>query len=193
LPVLSDVHRESDVAEAAAVLDVVQVPAFLCQQTSLLEAVGRHARVVNIKKGQFLAPEAMAGPVDKVRAGGGRHILLTERGSCFGYGRLVSDPTSVPIMQSLGCPVIFDASHIVRRHGVPSASPEGGRPEHIPLLARAGVAAGADALFIETHPEPGRALCDAASMLPLAELAELARTALAIAACVRPAHRPVTR
>jgi 2-dehydro-3-deoxyphosphooctonate aldolase (KDO 8-P synthase) len=182
LPVLSDVHREADAAEAAAVLDMVQIPAFLCRQTSLLLEVGRHARAVNLKKGQFVAPADMAGSLGKLQAGGATNILLTERGTCFGYNQLVADVTAVPLMQRLGCPVAFDATHIVRRHGIPSDQPEGGAPELVPVLARAGVAAGADALFIETHPEPRAALCDAASMMPLDDLEPLVRTALEIAA-----------
>jgi 2-dehydro-3-deoxyphosphooctonate aldolase (KDO 8-P synthase) len=182
LPVLSDVHREADVARAAAVLDVVQIPAFLCRQTSLLLEVGKHARAVNLKKGQFVAPADMAGSVEKLRAGGVTEILLTERGTCFGYNQLVADVTAIPLMQRLGCPVAFDATHIVRRYGIPSDHPQGGAPELVPILAMAGVAAGADALFIETHPEPRAALCDAASMVPLCELEPLVETALAIAA-----------
>jgi 2-dehydro-3-deoxyphosphooctonate aldolase (KDO 8-P synthase) len=185
LPVLSDVHRESDVAQAAEVLDVVQVPAFLCRQTSLLEAVARRARVVNLKKGQFMAPEDMVGSVDKVRRAGGAQVLLTERGTCFGYHRLVADMTAIPVLQGLGWPVVFDAGHVVRRYGIPSADRLGGVPEHIPVLARAGVAAGCDALFLETHPRPQEALCDAASMLPLAELPALLAAVLPIAAAVR--------
>jgi 2-dehydro-3-deoxyphosphooctonate aldolase (KDO 8-P synthase) len=185
LPLLSDVHREPDVAAAAAVLDVVQIPAFLCRQTSLLLEAGRRCRVVNIKKGQFVAPEDMADSAEKVRAGGCEQLLLTERGSCFGYHRLVADLTSIPILQATGWPVVFDASHLVRSYGVPSGDPAGGRPQHIALLARAGVAAGADALFIETHPDPASALCDGSSMLPLDELPALVEDALAIAAIVR--------
>ncbi len=185
LPVLSDVHRETDVEAAAAVLDVVQVPAFLCQQTSFLVEVGKHSRTVNVKKGQFMAPKDMRGAVGKVRAGGCEQVLLTERGSCFGYGRLIADVTSVPVMQALGCPVVFDATHIVRRYGTPSSDPAGGDPELVPVLARAGVAAGCDALFIETHPSPRDALCDAASMLPLGELPALLDDVLPIARHLR--------
>jgi 2-dehydro-3-deoxyphosphooctonate aldolase (KDO 8-P synthase) len=181
LPVLSDVHREADVAEAAAVLDMVQIPAFLCRQTSLLLEVGKHARAANLKKGQFVAPADMAGSVEKLRSGGVTEILLTERGTCFGYNQLIADVTAIPLMQSLGCPVAFDATHIVRRYGIPSDHPEGGAPELVPVLARAGVAAGADALFVETHPEPRSAQCDAASMLPLDDLEPLLKTVLSIA------------
>lgn len=185
LKVLSDIHRERDVAACAEQLDIVQIPAFLCQQTSLLIAAGQHARAVNIKKGQFMAPETMDGPVGKVQSGGCQEILLTERGSCFGYNRLVSDITGIPIMQGLGCPVVFDATHIVRRYGIPSGKAEGGQPEFIAVLAKSGVAAGADVLFIETHPNPSEALCDAASMLPLNKLPELLEQVLPIAEAVR--------
>jgi 2-dehydro-3-deoxyphosphooctonate aldolase (KDO 8-P synthase) len=186
LTLLSDVHRESDVAAAAAVLDVVQIPAFLCRQTSLLLEAGRRCRVVNLKKGQSVAPEDMADSAEKVRAGGCDQLLLTERGSSFGYHRLVADMTSIPILQATGWPVVFDASHVVRRYGVPSADPAGGRPQHIAALARAGVAAGADALFIETHTDPASALCDGSSMLPLDALPALLEDVLAIAEIVRP-------
>lgn len=189
LPILSDVHREADLAPAAAVLDVVQIPAYLCRQTSLLLAAGRCCRVVNLKKGQFVAPEDMRDSVDKVRAGGCQQLLLTERGTCFGYRRLLADLTSIPILQETGWPVVFDASHLVREYGLPSSDPAGGRPRFIPLLARAAVAAGCDALFVETHPRPEQALCDAASMLPLAELPALVESVQAIAEVVR---RPLT-
>jgi len=185
LPVISDVHRRSDIARAAEVLDIVQIPAYMCQQTSLLIEAGRHAKVVNIKKGQFLAPENMAGPLGKVRHGGCQQVLLTERGSSFGYNRLVADVTSIPIMQGLGCPVVFDATHIIRRYGIPSSDPAGGDPEFVSVLVNAGVAAGADALFIETHPNPSEGLCDAASMFPLGELEKLLDVALPIAEVVR--------
>ena len=184
LPVLSDVHRESDVEQAAAVLDVVQVPAFLCRQTSLLLAVGKSARVVNLKKGQFVSAADMAGSVGKLQAGGAKQIVLTERGTCFGYNQLVADMTSIPQLQQLGCPVIFDATHVVRHYGIPSELPAGGSPQYVPLLARAGVAAGAQGLFIETHPNPREALCDAASMLPLDRLPALMQSVLAIAEVV---------
>ena len=173
LPVLSDVHRCEDVAAAREVLDVIQIPAFLCQQTSLVLSVGRAGKPVNVKKMQFLAPEAMAGAVGKLESTGNRQILLTERGTCFGYNQLVADLTSIPVMQDLGYPVAFDAGHAVRRYGIPSADPRGGAREHIPTLLRAGVAAGANAVFLETHPSPENALCDAASQFPLERLEDL--------------------
>ena len=185
LPIISDVHRHDDMARAAQALDIVQIPAYLCQQTSLLLEAGRHAKVVNIKKGQFLAPENMSGPVGKVRHGGCRQVLLTERGTCFGYNSLVSDLTCVPIMQGLGCPVVFDATHIVRRYGIPSSDPSGGRPEFVSVLVKSGVAAGADALFLETHTNPSEGLCDAASMISLDRLETLLDSVLPIALAVR--------
>jgi 2-dehydro-3-deoxyphosphooctonate aldolase (KDO 8-P synthase) len=167
------VHRTDDIAAAREVLDLIQIPAFLCQQTSLVLAVGRAGKPVNVKKGQFLSPEAMSGPVSKIESTGNTQILLTERGSCFGYNQLVADLTSIPAMQELGYPVVFDAGHAVRRYGIPSADPRGGAPEQIPTLARAAVAVGADALFLETHPRPSSARCDAASQFPLDGMEDL--------------------
>ncbi|MFN8176471.1 MAG: 3-deoxy-8-phosphooctulonate synthase [bacterium] len=167
LPVLSDVHDLSDVAPSGEVLDVVQIPAYLCQQTRLLLAAARTGKVLNVKKGQFMAPEDMAQALGKVRRAGNERILLTERGSSFGYRNLVVDMRSIPKMRALGAPVVMDAGHAVRKYGVPSADAAGGEPDLIETLARAGVAAGADAVFLETHPEPESALCDASSMLRL--------------------------
>ncbi len=172
LPVLSDVHEPSQCGPAGRVLDVVQVPAFLCRQTDLLLAAAATGRPVNVKKGQFLAPEDTAPIVEKLRRGGARGILLTERGTTFGYHDLVVDLRGVPRMRSLGVPVVFDATHSVQRPGgLGSAS--GGRPEFIPVLARAAVAAGADAVFLEVHEDPSRALSDGPNSLPLARLASL--------------------
>ena len=175
VPVLSDVHRMEDVDRAKEVLDIIQVPAFLCQQTSLLLRVGESGRVVNIKKGQFVAPENMAGAVKKIYSTGNRQVLLTERGTCFGYNKLISDFCSIPIMQEIGCPVIFDATHVVRNYGIPSEDPRGGSPQYVPHLSRAAVAVGCNGLFLETHPRPSQALCDASSMIPLNEMEGLLR------------------
>ena len=180
LPVLSDIHRMEDVDLAKQVLDVLQVPAFLCQQTSLLLKVGASGRVVNIKKGQFVSPESMAGAVKKIHSTGNRQVLLTERGTSFGYNKLISDFCSIPIMQGIGVPVIFDATHVVRNYGIPSEDPRGGSPEFVPHLSRAAVAVGCNGLFLETHPEPRRALCDASSMIPLKEMEKLLRQTKAI-------------
>jgi len=167
VPVLSDVHCRQEVDRAAEVLDVIQIPAYLSQQTELALAAGRTGRPVNVKKGQFVAPEDMKGAVSKIRSTGNTGIILTERGSCFGYRRLVVDIRALPIMRSLDCPVIFDVTHAVRIYGYPSSDPAGGEPQFVPHLARAAVAAGVDGLFLETHPEPRRAMCDSSSMLPL--------------------------
>ncbi len=185
IPVLSDIHRMEDVDSAKVVLDILQVPAFLCQQTSLLLKVGGAGRPVNIKKGQFIAPESMAGAVKKIHSTGNRQVMLTERGTCFGYNKLVSDYCSIPIMQEIGCPVIFDATHVVRNYGIPSEDPRGGSPQFVPHLSRAAVAVGCNGLFLETHPEPRRALCDASSMIPLREMEGLLRQAKAIHDMVR--------
>ena len=185
IPVLSDVHRMEDVDQAKEVLDIIQIPAFLCQQTSLLLKVGGAGRAVNIKKGQFVAPENMAGAVKKIHSTGNYRVLLTERGTCFGYNKLVSDFCSIPILQEIGCPVIFDATHVVRNYGIPSEDPRGGSPQYVPHLSRAAVAVGCDGLFLETHPRPSQALCDASSMIPLDEMEKLLRQAKAIHDMVR--------
>jgi 2-dehydro-3-deoxyphosphooctonate aldolase (KDO 8-P synthase) len=185
IPVLSDVHRMEDVDRAKEVLDILQVPAFLCQQTSLLLKVGEAGRVVNIKKGQFVAPENMAGAVKKIYSTGNQQVLLTERGTCFGYNKLIADLCSIPIMQEIGCPVIFDATHVVRNYGIPSEDPRGGSPQFVPHLTRAAVAVGCNGLFLETHPRPRQALCDASSMIPLNEMENLLRQTKAIHDMVR--------
>ncbi len=188
LPVTSDVHRETDVPAAAEVLDLVQLPAYLCQQTGLVLAAGRSGRPVNVKKGQFLAPHNMSSAVGKLRSAGCESILLTERGSSFGYNRLVNDFISIPVMRELGCPVVYDATHSVRLYGTPSKDPRGGEPEFIPFLARAGVAAGCDVLFMETHPDPPRALCDAASQFPLPRMEWMLSQAKRLSEIIREAE-----
>jgi 2-dehydro-3-deoxyphosphooctonate aldolase (KDO 8-P synthase) len=181
LPVLSDIHTPDQAAPAGEVLDAIQIPAFLCRQTDLLTAAGRTGRPVNIKKGQFLAPAKMAFAAEKVRAArhGGREpgILLTERGTTFGYESLVSDFRSIPIMRPIA-PVVFDATHSVQSPG--GGSITGGQREFVPVLARAAMAAGADALFVETHPHPDRAASDAACQWPLDHLESLLRACLAV-------------
>lgn len=186
MPVLTDIHTESEATAAAAVADVLQIPAFLCRQTDLLIAAGRTGRAVNIKKGQFLAPGDMRHAAEKVAATGNRNILLTERGTTFGYHDLVVDMRSLVIMRGLGYPVVLDATHAVQRPGgdAPGAQ-TGGNPEFILPLARAGVAAGVDALFLEVHPDPQRALSDAATQLRLDLLDELLRQVTAIDRAVR--------
>lgn len=169
LPVLSDVHGAQEVEAAAEVLDVIQVPAFLCRQTSLLEAVATRARTINVKKGQFMAPEDMKNVVDKIKRVGGPTPLLTERGSTYGYHNLVVDFRSFPKMRALMCPVIYDVTHSLQRpagHGTIS----GGEPELAGIMSRAAAAVPCDGLFIETHPDPPSALSDKKSMLPLDQL-----------------------
>lgn len=183
-PVLSDVHTADDVAAVAAILDVVQIPAFLCRQTSLIEAAGACGKPVNVKKGQFLAPEDMDNVVKKIRAAGARDVLLTERGTSFGYHDLVVDFRGFTRMRATGCPVIFDVTHSLQRPGgLGNAS--GGEPELAPMMARAAAAVPVDGFFVETHPEPSKALSDAASMLPLAALPALLADVAAVVAAVR--------
>jgi 2-dehydro-3-deoxyphosphooctonate aldolase (KDO 8-P synthase) len=184
VPVLTDVHETWQAAPAAEAVDILQVPAFLCRQTDLLLACGRTGRAVNVKKGQFVAPHDMVNAVRKIESTGNRRILLSERGSSFGYNQLVADMTSIPVMRETGYPVVFDATHSVQRPGgLGTAS--GGNRQFIPTLVRAAVAAGADALFLETHPEPDRALSDASSQLPLDELEGLLKAALRVREAVR--------
>jgi 2-dehydro-3-deoxyphosphooctonate aldolase (KDO 8-P synthase) len=184
LPVISDVHQVTDVAPAAEVLDVLQIPAFLCRQTDLLVAAAATGKVINIKKGQFMAPWDMGPVVDKVFATGNRRVLLTERGAMFGYNNLVVDFRSLSIMRSLGCPVVLDVTHSVQLPGGQGTC-SGGQREYIPLIARAGVAAGVDALFMEVHPDPDAALCDGPNSLPLAEVLPLWRKLVALHKLVR--------
>lgn len=172
LPVTTDIHTVEQVEAVAAVVDIVQIPAFLCRQTDLLTAAGCSGRVVNIKKGQFMAPGDMQQVVNKVAATGNRRILLTERGTTFGYNNLVVDFRSIPLLAATGSPVVFDATHSVQ---LPAAqgNASGGDRAMIPVLASAAVAAGAHALFMEVHPEPDKALCDGANSLALSELEKL--------------------
>jgi 2-dehydro-3-deoxyphosphooctonate aldolase (KDO 8-P synthase) len=179
VPVLSDVHDISEVAPAASVLDILQIPAFLCRQTSLIVAAAKTGKVINVKKGQFLAPWDAAAIVKKIEAAGNRNILLTERGVSFGYNNLVTDFRSIQIMRGLGVPVVHDVSHSVQEPGgLGKAS--GGRSEFIPLLARCAVAAGVDAIFLETHTNPRKALSDGPNMLPIGRLAPLLRELIKI-------------
>jgi 2-dehydro-3-deoxyphosphooctonate aldolase (KDO 8-P synthase) len=166
VPVLTDIHHPDEAAAVAEVAEILQIPAFLCRQTSLLEAAGRTGRVVNVKKGQFLAAADMTHAAAKVQDAGGKRIMFTERGTFFGYRDLTVDFRSIQIMRALGHPVVFDATHSVQSPGS-TGSTTGGTPELIPLLARCGVAAGCDVLFLEVHPEPARARSDAGSQLPI--------------------------
>ncbi len=172
IPVLSDVHEISQVKPAAEVLDIIQIPAFLCRQTDLLQACAKTKRIVNVKKGQFLAPWDMKNVIHKIESAGNRNILLTERGVSFGYNNLVSDFRSIPVMRSFGYPVIFDATHSVQLPGgLGHAS--GGNAEYIPTLARCAIASGADALFMEVHENPKKAKSDGPNNLPLNRLEAL--------------------
>jgi len=174
VPVLTDVHTEAEAAAAGKVADILQIPAFLCRQTDLIRAAVATGRIVNVKKGQFLAPDDAAQIVAKARSCGGERIVLTERGTTFGYHNLVADFRSIPILQRTGCPVVFDATHSVQLPGG-GGDRSSGQREFAPVLARAAVAAGADGLFIETHPEPDRALSDGPNMVPLADMPALLR------------------
>ena len=183
LPVLTDVHECHQAAPVAEVCDVLQVPAFLARQTDLLFAVGKTGRAVNVKKGQFMAPNDMQHVITKLEEVGNRNVLLTERGTTFGYGQLINDMRAIPWMQNLGRPVIFDATHSVQ---MPAGKGDrsDGDARMIPYLARAAVAAGCDGVFLETHPQPEKALSDGPNMVPLAELAGLVRTCLRLRAAV---------
>jgi 2-dehydro-3-deoxyphosphooctonate aldolase (KDO 8-P synthase) len=183
-PVVTDVHDTAQVEAVAAVCDVIQIPAFLCRQTDLLLAAARTGRTVNVKKGQFLSPGDMVHVVAKLREGAAREIWQTERGTTFGYQNLVVDMRGVPIMKSHGHPVILDATHSVQLPGAGGGKSSGQR-EFVPPLARAALAAGADGLFIETHPEPGQAISDGPNMVPLSELSELLVSCLKVWSAVR--------
>jgi 2-dehydro-3-deoxyphosphooctonate aldolase (KDO 8-P synthase) len=184
LPVLTDIHTEAQANAAAGVVDILQIPAFLCRQTDLIAAAVRTGKIVNIKKGQFLAPNDMSQVVKKAEAAGGEKIILTERGVTFGYNNLVADMRSIPILKQLGHPVIFDATHSVQLPGG-AGDRSGGQREFAPVLARCALAAGADGLFIETHPDPERALSDGPNMIPLAEMPKLLASLLRVFAAVR--------
>jgi len=172
LPIMTDVHETTQAAPVGNVVDCLQVPAFLCRQTDLLVACAQTGKPVNVKKGQFLSPLEMTNVVDKLRAGGNDQILLTDRGTFFGYNRLVNDMTAIETMKQLGCPVVFDATHSTQQPGgLGHAS--AGRPDLAPLLARAAVAAGANGLFMEVHPHPEKAKSDAACVLPLQQLEDV--------------------
>jgi len=190
VPVLTDVHTESEIAAAAAVVDVLQTPAFLCRQTDFIQAVARAGKPVNIKKGQFLAPEDMKQVVAKAKAASGAdNILVCERGASFGYHNLVSDMRSLAIMRGTGCPVVFDATHSVQLPGgLGTAS--GGQREFVPVLARAAVAAGVAGVFMETHPDPAKALSDGPNAWPLGRMRALLETLKDLDAAVKRAGFP---
>ena len=183
VPVVTDIHSAEEAAMAAEYVDVLQIPAFLCRQTDLLVAAAQTGKIVNIKKGQFLSPEAMQFAVQKVREAGNDNVAVTERGVSFGYQDLIVDYRGIPEMQKFGCPVILDATHSLQQPNQPKGV-AGGRPDLIETIARAGVAVGVDGLFIETHPDPSKAKSDGANMLPLAQLPELLKRLSAIRATI---------
>ncbi len=177
-PILSDIHYPEQAKPAAEVLDIIQIPAYLCMQTTLVVEAAKTGKVVNLKHGQFLAPENMAKPAQKCVDAGNDQVILTERGYSFGYNDLIVDPRSFYHMNQTGFPVVFDVTHAIRKYGIPSADPNGGARQYLPVLSRAGVASGIDGLFIETHPEPAKALCDAASQLCVYDLEEFMKPLL---------------
>jgi len=172
LPVLSDIHYPDQIKAAADVLDIIQIPAYLCMQTILVVEAAKTGIAINLKHGQFIAPENMGKPVKKVESQGNKNIILTERGYVFGYNDLVVDPRSFFEMRKFNYPIVFDITHSIRKYGIPSADPKGGMREYLPVLSRSGVAAGVDGIFIEVHPDPATAKCDAASQLKLDHLEE---------------------
>lgn len=180
LPVLTDVHYPQQVKATGDVVDVIQIPAYLCMQSSLLVEAARTGKAVNIKHGQFLAPENLAKPVKKLEDAGTDKIILTERGYTFGYNDLIVDPRSFYHLNQMGYPVVFDITHSIRKYGIPSKDPKGSTREYLPVISRAGVAAGVDGIFIETHPDPPRALCDASSQYKLDELEAFLRPLIEI-------------
>ena len=190
VPLLTDVHEAKDVPAVAEAVDVVQIPAFLCRQTDMLVTAAKHAKSINIKKGQFVSPWDMRHAVEKVRASGNDNILLTERGSSFGYNNLVVDMRSLAIMRQFA-PVVFDATHSVQlpSSGAGGKAVSGGQPEHIPLLARAAVAAGVDGVFMEVHDNPAEAKSDGANALPLSQLEAVLQELLAIRKALGPAKQ----
>jgi 2-dehydro-3-deoxyphosphooctonate aldolase (KDO 8-P synthase) len=184
VPVLADVHTEAQAQAAAQVVDVLQIPAFLCRQTDLIVAAVESGKIVNIKKGQFLSPQEMGQVAAKAKAAGGNRLLLTERGTTFGYNNLVADMRSIPILRRLGFPVIFDATHSVQLPGA-GGDKSSGQREFAPVLARAAMAAGADGVFVETHPKPEQALSDGPNMVPLGEMPKLLATLLRVQSAIR--------
>jgi 2-dehydro-3-deoxyphosphooctonate aldolase (KDO 8-P synthase) len=184
LPVLTDVHNEVQAAAAAEVVDILQIPAFLCRQTDLIEAAVATGKIVNLKKGQFLSPVEMGNVAEKAKRAGAKKILLTERGTTFGYNNLVADMRSIPLMKRFGCPVIFDATHSVQLPGG-GGDKSSGQREFAPVLAKAALAAGANGVFIETHPQPDKALSDGPNMIPLAEMAGLLKDLTRVFAAVK--------
>ncbi len=192
-PLLTDIHYPSQAKPTAEVCDVIQIPAYLCMQTTLVVEAAKTGAVINLKHGQFLAPDNMIKPANKCESVGNSNIILTERGYTFGYNDMVVDPRAFYHMRKTGYPVVFDITHSIRKYGIPSADPRGGNREVMPTIARAGVAAGVDGVFIEIHPDPANAKCDAASQLDMSQLEEFMKPLLDLHA-VEVKHRlaPVT-
>ena len=184
VPVLTDIHTETQAAIAGEVVDILQIPAFLCRQTDLIEAAAATGQIINLKKGQFLSPAEMGRVAEKVRRAGAKKILITERGTTFGYNNLVADMRSIPIMKSFGFPIVFDATHSVQLPGG-GGDKSAGQREFAPVLARAALAVGANGLFIETHPKPDEALSDGPNMIPLGEMAATLRGLLKVFEAVK--------
>jgi len=184
VPVLTDIHNEAQASIAGEVVDILQIPAFLCRQTDMIEAAVLTGQIVNIKKGQFLSPKEMGQVVEKARSMGGGKILLTERGTTFGYNNLVADMRSIPIMQRTGCPVIFDATHSVQLPGG-GGDKSSGQREFAPVLACSALAAGANGVFIETHPQPDKAFSDGPNMIPLADMPAVLKRLVRVFEAVR--------
>ncbi len=180
VPLITDIHYPDQIAATAEVVDVIQIPAYLVMQTTLVVEAAKTGKVLNLKHGQFLAPENMIKPIRKAEQAGNYNLMVTERGYTFGYNDLVVDPRSFYHLRTTGYPVIFDVTHSIRKYGIPSSDPRGGSREFIPTLARAGVAAGIDGLFLEVHPDPSRALCDAASQMCIADVTEFLKPLIEI-------------
>ena len=189
LPITTDVHQADQVEEVSQLADIIQIPAFLCRQTDLIVSAASTGKAINIKKGQFLAPWDVSNIAQKALSTGNDKILITERGTCFGYNNLVVDMRSLAIMRELGRPVIFDASHSLQLPSMRQTS-SGGQPQYIPMIARAASAAGIDGLFIEVHPDPEKALCDGLNSLKISQLKDLLKTAKEIDGIVRKAYYP---
>lgn len=185
LPILTDIHYPNQAAPAAEVCDVIQIPAYLCMQSELVVAAAKTGAVVNIKHGQFLAPENMAKPVKKIEDSGNDRIIVTERGYTFGYNDLIVDPRSFFLLNQIGYPVVFDAGHSIRKYGIPSKDPRGSARQFLDTLARSAIAAGVDGFFIEAHPNPPDALCDAASQYFLEDLERFMKPLIEIHNLVR--------
>ena len=180
VPILTDIHYPDQVKPAADLVDIIQIPAYLVMQTNLVVEAANSGSVINLKHGQFLAPENMIKPVQKIEAQGNHNIILTERGYTFGYNDLIVDPRSFYDLNEIGYPIVFDVTHAIRKYGIPSADPSGGARQYLPVLGRAGVASGVDGLFIETHTCPSEALCDAASQLDISLLEEFLKPLIEI-------------